>query len=153
MKYFHVWTIALTVAISGQSIALDAPPVRGSQKTVKNHTTCPSQDFSEFLKMFSESVVIQKAFTKYPLVKQQLDLAADPKPKPIIRNLRPNQVSFPVMPGESERRLRSLTLHIEKIEPTKAKLSIAKVDTDYQVSYFFIKNSCWNLGRIEDWSL
>ena len=153
MKYFYFLITALTVAVSGQSFALDAPEQHVSQETVKNRPACPSQDFPEFLKVFSENVDIQKAFTKYPLKKQQLDLDADPEPEPVLRNLQRGQISFPVIPGESERKLKSLTLRIEKVEPKKAKLSLVKADTDWHVLYFFSKNACWNLERIEDWSL
>ena len=153
MRYFYCLIIALTIAVSGQSFALDAAERHVSQEKVKNYPACPSQDFSEFLKVFSENIVIQRAFTKYPLKKWQLDLDSDPEPKPVLRNLRSSQISFPVIPGESERNLKSLTFRIEKIESKKAKLLLMKADTDYQISYFFSKNSCWNLDRIEDWSL
>ncbi|MFY0581023.1 hypothetical protein ACN28S_48330 [Cystobacter fuscus] len=48
---------------------------------------CPSQDFSEFIEAFAESTEIQRAFTSYPLEKQQLDLDAKPEPRPFTRSL------------------------------------------------------------------
>ena len=93
------------------------------------------------------------AFTKYPLQHQRLDANAEPEPKPVLRKLRRDQVSFPVMPNQAERRKKSLVLRIDEKELTHVKLTLFKSETDYQVNYFFSRNSCWRLERIEDWSL
>lgn len=144
----------LAVAISENSYALDARARHENHASAENSVACPSQDFPKFLKAFSESKKIQIAFTKYPLRKQQLDLNADPEPKPFIRNLERHQIEFPVFPGEAKRKKESLNLRIDKLTSGKAELTIRASDSDsYQVSYFFSKNSCWKLERIEDWSL
>lgn len=96
---------------------------------------------------------MQAAFTKYPLQQQRLDTNAEPEPKPVIRKLRRDQVSFPVFPNEAERKKRSLVLRIDEKKYNHVKLTLVKDDTDYQVNYFFSRNSCWRLERIEDWSL
>lgn len=123
-------------------------PISGGRKIA-----CPSRDFSEFMTVFSENTETQMAFTKYPLKQQRLDANAEPEPKPVTRKLRRNQVSFPVMPNETERTKLSLVFRIDEKKPTHVKLTLAKRDTDYQIYYFFILNSCWRLVRIEDWSL
>lgn len=92
-------------------------------------------------------------FTKYPLKQQQLDLNAEPEPKPVVRKLRRDQVSFPVMPNETERKQKSLVSRINENKSNHVTLTMVKSDTDYQVNYFFNRNSCWYLERIEDWSL
>ena len=69
------------------------------------------------------------------------------------RKLRRDQVSFPVLPNEAERKKQSLVLTIEEKKPNHVKLTLVKDDTDYQINYFFSLNSCWRLERIEDWSL
>ena len=96
---------------------------------------------------------IQIAFTKYPLQQQKLDLNAEPEPKPVMRKLLRDQVLFPVMPNALERRKKSLVLKIDEERLNHVNLTIFKEDTDYKVSYFFKKYSCWHLERIEDWSL
>ena len=114
---------------------------------------CLSRDFPDFIKTFSENTEMQVAFTKYPLQQQRLDANAEPEPKPVVRKLRRDQVSFPVMPNEAERKKQSLVLRIDEKNPTHVKLTLVKSGTDYQINYFFILNSCWRLERIEEWSL
>jgi hypothetical protein len=96
---------------------------------------------------------MQMAFTRYPLQQLRLDLNAEPEPKPVVRKLRRDQVSFPVIPNKAERKKKSLVLRIDENKSTHVKLTLVKPDTDYQVEYFFSLNSCWQLERIEDWSL
>ncbi len=106
-----------------------------------------------FLEAFSESNEVQKAFTRSPLVKQQVDAAADPEPKPFVRSLERHQVTFPVLPNKTEREARSLVLRVDQLDSREAKLRLFKDDTSYQVRYFFRKGACWELERIEDTSL
>ena len=96
---------------------------------------------------------MQVAFTQYPLLEQRLDINAEPEPKPVVRKLRRDQVSFPVFPNEAERRKQSLVLRIDEKKSNHVKLTLVKEDTDYQVNYFFSRDSCWRLKRIEDRSL
>jgi len=114
---------------------------------------CPSRHFPEFIKAFSENTEIQAAFTKYPLQQQRLDANAEPEPRPVVRKLRRDQVSFPVFPNEAERKKQSLVWRIDEKKSNLVKLTLVKSDTDYQINYFFSRNSCWRLERIEDWSL
>ncbi|NMO15242.1 hypothetical protein HPC49_01800 [Pyxidicoccus fallax] len=127
--------------------ACASPPALGTP------SECPSQDFSEFIEAFAESTEIQRAFTSYPLEIQQLDLKAEPEPRPFTRSLERHQVEFPVLPGQSERKAKSLELRVNPLASGHAELVLWKRDTDYQVSYFFRKNACWELERIEDGAL
>ncbi|WP_138927920.1 hypothetical protein [Verminephrobacter aporrectodeae] len=102
--------------------------------------------------MFSESKEVQSQFTKYPL-KRQVREDAEPEAKIVMRTLRRDQVSFPVIYDEAERKQENLILRIDWIKSNRAKLTMMKDDTDYVIDYFFILNSCWNLVRIENWSL
>lgn len=153
MQYSKYFVFSLAFAVYGYSFALDPKAQRINQAPTWSSIACPSQNFSKFLKEFSEREEVQKAFTKYPLEQQQLDLDADPEPKPFVRNLGRHQIKFPVIPRESERQMKSLTLRVSKIASRRAKLTLSKSDTDYRILYFFSKNSCWKLERIEDWSL
>lgn len=140
----------LIFSICSYAYALDpaSHPIRQA-----GQAACPSRDFSEFIKAFSENTEVQAAFTKYPLQQQRLDANAEPEPKPVVRKLRRDQVSFPVLPNEAERKKQSLVLRIDEKKSNHVKLTLVKGDTDYQVNYFFSRNSCWRLERIEDWSL
>ena len=143
----------LAISISGHSSALDSDAHPVEKGTINCPVVCPSQEFTKFLKAFSERKDIQRAFTKYPLKRQQLDLDAEPEPKPIIKSLELHQIEFPLIPDELERKAKSLALRIDKITSKKAKLTLSRIDTDYQVLYFFSKSQCWKLERVEDWSL
>ena len=113
---------------------------------------CPAIDFSVFIKSFSENTDVQRAFTNTPL-HQRLDLAATPDPKPIVRKIRRDQVSFPVMPSREDLITKNLSMQVDEVSTQSAKVVIYKNDADYQVSYEFKFNGCWNLIAIEDQSL
>ena len=150
MNQFKYFIISLIFSISSYAYALD-PASQPNQQA--NQIACPSRDFSEFIQAFSENTEIQVAFTQYPLLEQRLDINAEPEPKPVVRKLRRDQVSFPVFPNEAERRKQSLVLRIDEKKSNHVKLTLVKADTDYQVNYFFSRDSCWRLKRIEDRSL
>ncbi|WP_265284749.1 hypothetical protein [Verminephrobacter aporrectodeae] len=143
----------LFFAVCSQAYALDHASHPVQQASGSRQIKCPSRDFSEFIKVFSESKEVQIKFTKYPLKEQWLDLTAMPEPKPVMQKSRRNQIDFPVIPDEVERKQRDLILRIDEIKSNRAKLTLTKDDTDHLVNYFFSLNSCWNLVRIEDWSL
>jgi len=114
---------------------------------------CPSQDFLEFMEAFSESTEVQRAFTRFPLERQHLEVSAEPEPRPLVRKLGRDQVELPVLPNKDERKAKSLGLRVEKLASTQAQVVLEKSDTDYRVSYFFSRAACWELERIEDGSL
>lgn len=114
---------------------------------------CPSTDFLIFLNAFADGEKVQRAFTAYPLRKQQLDPDAEPEPRPVTRWLKRQEVGFPVIPPSVERAKDSLELRVVEVSGDKAKVTLEKPDTDYQVSYFFDRKDCWRLVGIEDWSL
>ena len=143
----------MAIATSGHSYALDSAVQSIDKVKPDCPVACPSREFTKFLKAFTEHKDIQMAFTKFPLKRQQLDLNVDPEPKPVIKILGRHQIEFPLIPGELERKAKSLTLRIDKVTSKRAKLTLLKIDTDYQVSYFFSKSGSWKLERIEDWSL
>jgi len=147
--------ISLICAICGCVHALDSDSVSHSveQASAGDRISCPSQDFDKFIQIFSESKDVQMRFTKYPLKQLQLNLAAEPEPKPIVQELWRDQVLFPVMPDEAERKQKSLVLHIDDRKSNHVELILEKDDTDYKINYFFSRDSCWYLERIENWSL
>lgn len=153
LKNFKFIVLLLIIAVCGQAYAYDSAAAFVKSASPKRSIECPSRQFTEFFKAFSASSDIQEAFTKYPLKWQQLDLNADPEPKSFVKSLRRNQVEFPVIPDELERKSKLLMVRIDKMTSGHVKLTLLKDDTDYQITYFFRKNSCWKLERVEDWSL
>lgn len=121
-------------------------PVTGSH-------VCPATDFSEFLKAFADSEVIQRAFTKFPLKKQQLDSIGGAEPKRVIKTLNRQEVRFPLVPLQAARKTDGLNLRIEEVSPRIATAMLYKIDSDYQVSYEFVRNGCWVLIAINDQSI
>lgn len=128
-------------------------PVYAQDGAVKKYPVCPGRDFSGFIQAFSESREVQQAFTRYPLQQLRLDSSAEPEPKPVVSQLGRDQVVFPVLPNAAERKQQSLRLSVEKRQANSVKLTLLKADSGYQVSYVFRRTSCWQLVRMEDWSL
>lgn len=128
-------------------------PVYARDGAGKKYPVCPGRDFSVFIQTFSESREVQQAFTRYPLQQLRLDSNAEPEPTPVVRKLGRDQVVFPVLPNAAERKQQSLRLRVDKRKADLVKLTLLKADSDYQVSYVFRRTSCWQLERMEDWSL
>lgn len=154
MNVAYKFLAVLALLIARNAYALD-PDVQPASRVISSasQASCPAADFSVFVREFSNDIRIQKAFTRYPLKKQRLDPDAEPEPKKIVQDLERHKIKFPVLPLHEERVKRSLEIRIDSVTVTNAKITLIKPDTDYQVSYFFKKNNCWRLTRIEDWSL
>lgn len=147
INYFHAAIIAvLLTACSGELSSI-------RHEANESAIACPSENFFEFLTAFADNDALQRAFTRFPLRKMELDLNAEPEPVPVIKTLPRLQVQYPLLPLQAERNVQSLSLRIDEVSAHNAKATLFKEDTDYQVSYFFGKNGCWRLESIEDWSL
>jgi hypothetical protein len=141
------------IVLSGHVYSLEKKDISINQKINKKKIACPSLDFSGFIKVFSEDVDVQIRFTEYPLKYQRLDLDAVPEPKLILKNIKREQVLFPVIPNKSEIKRKSFVLKIEMKKTNHVQVTISKQDTDYKINYIFYRKSCWRLQKIEDWSL
>lgn len=145
--------LLLVIAFPSHALDLNGHLGNGSTSVARRVIRCPSVEFDSFFDAFSERIEIQMEFTKFPLKKQLLDLNAEPEPRPVFRLIGRKQIRLPLIPNAADRKIRSLNLAVEKLTEREAKVLLTKSDTDYQVVYFFRKNSCWRLERIEDWSL
>lgn len=116
-------------------------------------TACPAQNFPEFFSAYANSETIQRIFVRIPLKIQWLDLDAEPEPKPVVKKFKYYQLKFPLLPLRTERDAKLLTLRIDKWSENKAEATIFRKDTGYQITYFFVKNECWTLASIKDWSI
>lgn len=144
---------AVALLLAQNVYALDAGEQSASREMPRAlQVSCPGDDFSVFIHAFSNDTSIQKAFTRYPLKTQRLDPNAEPEPKEVTQNLGRYQIQFPILPLHEERVRRSLEIRIGSVTADDAQIALVKPDTGFQVSYFFKKNGCWKLTRIEDWS-
>lgn len=150
VSYFLFLLVTTVFTLNQAAFALDNQDTNLRQP---KKTACPSQEFPEFFSAYSNSEIIQRAFLRTPLKMQQLDLNTEPEPKPIIKKLNYSQIKFPLLPLRAERDAELLALRIDQWSEKKAKVTLFKQDTGYQITYFFIKNKCWILIAIEDWSI
>lgn len=144
MSIFQKVVFGLLLVFNGHSYALEPSGSAGPQ--------CPSQDFSDFLRAFGESVEIQKAFTRYPLKKWHLDINAESEPKPIFKSLGKSQIDFPLIPNAIERKRINLDIWVDGLSEKHAEATLRRRDGDlHATSFFFSKTGCWTLTKIEDW--
>lgn len=114
---------------------------------------CPSASFDGFLKAFIESIEVQKAFSTKPLESQTVDATAEPEPALVTKMLAEPELQFPLIPSEQQQAKDGLTMRQSVLENGDTKVTLAKEDTDYQMSFYFRKNQCWQLYRIRNESL
>ena len=145
---------ALLLFFTNNIYALDTPEQPVSVVNfVNSQVSCPATDFSVFIRAFANDVNIQKTFTKYPLKYQRVDLDSEPDPKAITQELNRNQIQFPILALHEERVNHSLEIQIDNINTNNAEITLFKPDTDYQITYHFIKNFCWYLVFVDNQSL
>jgi hypothetical protein len=114
---------------------------------------CPSPSFDGFLKAFIESVEVQKTFSAEPLESQTVDATAEPEPALVTKMLSAAELQFPLIPSEQQQTKEGLTMRQSVLESGDTKVTLAKEDTDHQMSFYFRKNQCWQLFRIRNESL
>lgn len=147
----------LIIVVGGSSFALDAiTSQQASSVSTKKQLACPTQNFSDFLDIFSESEEVQKAFTQYPLTKQQINFDAKPYPKLYTKNLGYQQISFPLVPDEATREAKSLSFIIDQDSigaVRKGKAFLTSYTGMYITYSFEKKKGCWRLTSMNDQSL
>ena len=114
---------------------------------------CPSSNFDSFLKAFISDVEVQKAFSAKPLESQTVDATAEPEPALITKMLTETELKFPLIPSEQQQANEGLKMRQSALENGDIKVTLAKEDTDYQMSFYFKKEACWKLIRIRNDSL
>lgn len=149
VSYFLLF-VATEFALTQAVFASDTQDVNLRQP---KETACPAQKFPDFFSAYANSEIIQRTFLRIPLKMQRLDLDAEPEPKPVVKKLKYSQLKFPLLPLRAERDAKLLALRIDKWSERKAEATLFRQDTDYQITYFFVKNECWVLAAIEDWSM
>lgn len=155
MKHIKILWLALLMFVGAckQTIPAEAVAAPPTAAQASPTPTCPSASFGGFLKAFIDSEEVQKSFTSTPLESQTIDAAAEPEPALITKMVPANELQFPLIPGEKEQISQGLKMRQSVLENGEMKVTLAKKDTDYQMSFYFQKNECWKLVRIRNDSL
>lgn len=81
MSSLRVAILAALVSLLATLSLIEAGQCAPRQKAVHRESAiCPSTDFSAFFHDFSEKVIVQKIFTRFPLVYGKVDLLSLPSP-------------------------------------------------------------------------
>ncbi len=148
-KLYKYLPLLLIVVLSGSSFGVEKHP----EDKVVAYQSCPAKTFESFVALFSNSIDIQRRYIHFPLRKMEIDDSGE-ELKTVTNFKNKEQISFPVMPDEAERKNKGLELHVIDGSIRNHQLRLIKPDTDYQVDYFFSrKNECWELVIIDDQSL
>lgn len=140
--------LAILLVFGGNAYATNTATSQVS--SVSPH--CTEDKFKSFFDEFSENIQLQKQVIRFPL-KKLIVVDADPEPRPVVKRLKKNQITFPVIPNLLERKDKGLTVRLDTSGQNQAKAILFKEDTDYLIIFFFARNGCWKLYKIEDWSL
>jgi hypothetical protein len=154
-------------AIALEAPAAGAPFPSNSAAKANQPIACPSQDFSVFLKRFSESAKLQKAFTTLPLVYGQVDqeLIGTGKPDFSTRSIKSFQ-EVPlfdkadggrILPSAAKLAKESLKLDpVSEVRenPAEKTAKLYAPDTGFHILFKFRKvTGCWFLLEIDDMSV
>jgi len=111
--------------------------------------SCVENNFRGFINIFLDDIETQKKFTHYPLKKQTL-IDTGIEPKELIKTYTKKQLKFPLI--SSLYNQKNLEMEMEPKSVNEILLRIFKPDTDIVIDYFFKKDKCWVLYKIEDWT-
>ncbi|NLR99850.1 hypothetical protein HGP17_23765 [Rhizobium sp. P38BS-XIX] len=143
-----MWLV-LPIALSANCVV----STMASAAFTQDQTSCPSQNFETFLTAFMDSAQVQKAHTSRPLESTSIDPNAEPEPAPVTTQLDGAALKFPVMPTSKKQKADGLVRRISKLADGGMEVMLVKPDTDYQLSFSFRKESCWQLYKMQDDSL
>ena len=145
----RVAALALLVTLAGSGVGggpLHAGPTgRGALEP------CPSQSLPAFLRSFSESVVVQRAFTYFPL--KLLHVVDGPDEPVTLRTMSGRgAVSYPIYPSRRAAASERLETKVEEGRRS-AIVTLEQPDTDNQIRFRFVRTDCWYLTERYDASL
>lgn len=111
--------------------------------------SCPSEDLPTFVKAFSVSPELQKAYTATPVTEQRV--AYDDRTYPIttrhkVPALKPGALAL--LDPEAQAKAGLKTFWVDE-----GMLVVHDTLGDVLQAFVFKKNTCWNLVRFEEWSV
>lgn len=155
-KGYRAMSSAMALAaagILGSGWAQAAAPEPSRRGAAGATTACPSLEFGRFLKAFAESADVQRAFTRFPLVRRHIDKSATPEPAPAEEQLQAEKVSFPLFPNDEARARQGFSMRVRERSPRRVEVVLWEEDTGHQIAFTFERNGCWRLVLIDDQSV
>ncbi len=136
----HIKITLLILSLSLSSVAVAKAP------------SCPSQNFSRFLRSFESNIKTQKAFTVAPL--KFGSYAPNYGDQPDISYLKADEIDFPVLINAKQRKKQGVILNISKKSTKWYQVSTHSVGTGaYTLEFNFKKTAgCWRLVSMTDLS-
>jgi hypothetical protein len=115
--------------------------------------SCPA-DFEQFVREFAGSVAFQREHSRFPMEYEYVDNTG-PEPKQVDVSLpRERAAEFPEYPSPAKQSAVPLQRTIAAPDSETRAVRLEKPDTDYVLMFHFKKTSaCWELVRVENWSL
>lgn len=111
-----------------------------------NAASCPAEKFDEFTKSFIQNAETRQVHIKNPLVLQQVSVKGDQASVVSSKALDPNREVDKVFALK-----KSNELNVEVSLPGRVTLRDDKGES--LIILLFEQNNCWELEKIEDWSL
>lgn len=133
--------------------------------------TCPSMNFHQFIKAFSDDESIQRKFTKLPLKNIKFNFQNRSNIKKVTLLSKENDIPFPIIPLKMERKKKGLQIETFSTDTSSVNdgllLYLPQPDYDanhqemvaiksdkWQIFYNFEKTeTCWYLVSIDDKTL
>ncbi|WP_080953770.1 hypothetical protein [Xanthomonas phaseoli] len=137
-------------AAAGAAPAASTPAIASA--TPAPATTCPTADFSAFLKSFSADIAAQEKATADPLTMIRIDPDAQPEPAPVTREVALADVKWPVIPKLDVARSAGREVVVSEGAGGRQVLVRTPDSGDQQV-YHFAQRPCWTLVKVDDQSL
>ncbi len=143
--------IAVAALLGGVAGVAALSPLQARPAGRAGLEPCPSQSFPVFLRRFSESVVVQRAFTYFPLtVTEVVDGRDEPETVTVSKDRR--SLRYPLFPSRRAAAGQGLERLVD-LRGRSATVTLRKPDTDFQLEYRFVKTDCWYLVEKRDMSL
>ncbi len=138
-----------------------------SQAAAKSQGSCPSQEFSKFIEVFLESVVVQRKFTRFPLEYRYIDArliggAPDDEieKKQFIKSFdqipfrsRTNPKEIWLIANSRERKKFRWVMEIDPPEPDENEKEVAlKTPDTGDITYYYFRRyrDCWYLFVVDN---
>ncbi|MBF0308382.1 MAG: hypothetical protein HQL56_02475 [Magnetococcales bacterium] len=137
--------------VAGGRFEFEYLDLTGDPNASLKKSTCPSREFMKFYNIYTESIDVQKLFTIYPLEVMALAKSSGSDYEIVVNNIAVENLPFPLIDSREAMKAKSIELHtFEYITPRFVQVVLQ--GNNYNVSYFFTFNSCWELSGIDDWS-
>jgi len=139
--------LAVYTAFCFSALALVCGHVFASENN-REDIVCPSENFSEFFKVFLNDENVQRAFTKTPLMILNADRNAKPNWIRALKMLDKEQIRLPLFPSSQERKERSLDVQIIGVTDSRAEVVMTRSHL-VRDSFLFEKGACWKLTFVK----